>query len=42
MMNDGLVDERIAREVLKGLKELAVGSRNCSNSDLKAQRGQVI
>ena len=41
MMNDGLVDNQIARQVLKGLKELASG-RDYVNGDLKAQSGQVV
>ena len=36
-MNDGLVDEGIARQVLKGLKDLASAS-NYPNGDLKAQK----
>ena len=37
MMNDGLIDNRIARVVLKGLKGLASG-RKWSYGDLKAQK----
>ena len=37
MINDDLVDNRIAKEVLEGLKELASGGLY-SNGDLKAQK----
>ena len=37
MMSDGLVDDRIAKEVLKGLKDVASG-RGDTNGDLKAQK----
>ena len=38
MMSDGHVDNRIAREVLQRLKNLASGSTNYMNGDLKAQK----
>ena len=37
-MSDGHVDNRIARQVLEGLKELASGLGVYSNGDLKAQK----
>ena len=40
-MNDGLVDERIAREVLNGLKEIAKRDFRV-NGDLKEQSERII
>ena len=40
MMNDGLVDNRIASEVLEGLKEIVFALS--LNGDLKERSGQIV
>lgn len=37
-MNDGLVDQRVKRKVLEGLKEIVVNDSYQTNGDLKERR----